>query len=91
MSTASETRLERRMERRSAQYPRIVSAKDMSPQWHNKHGLCAYCANLATHRVTVAINHLPNENETRDVCAVHAVALPDATDEPRRSAASDSI
>ena len=77
MSTASETRLERRLERKAAQYPRIVSAKDMSPQWHNKHGLCAYCANLATHRVTVAINHLPNENETRDVCAVHAVALPD--------------
>lgn len=78
MTTAFETRLERRMERKSAQYPRIVGmAKDMSPQWHNKHGLCAYCANLATHRVTVAINHLPNENETRDVCAVHAVALPD--------------
>lgn len=77
MTTASETRLERRLERKAAQYPRIVSAKDMSPQWHNKHGLCAYCANLATHRVTVAINHLPNENETRDVCAVHAVALPE--------------
>jgi len=73
MTTASQTRLERR----AAQYPRIVSAKDMTPQWAGRSKWCCYCISQATHRITIAVNHLPNENETRDVCAVHAVALPD--------------
>ena len=77
MTTASETRLERRLERKAAQYPRIVAAKDMSPQWGNRPRFCAYCDDPATHRITLQVNHLPNENELRDVCAVHAVALPE--------------
>lgn len=81
MNTASETRLERRLERRAAQYPRIVGmAKDMTPQWAGRSKWCCYCISQATHRITIAVNHLPGENETRDVCAVHAVALPDARD-----------
>ena len=76
MTTASETRLERR----SAQYPRIVGmAKDMTPQWAGRSKWCCYCISQATHRITIAVNHLPNENETRDVCAAHAVALPGTT------------
>ena len=64
--------------RKSAQYPRIVGmAKDMTPQWVKHPRFCDYCFDRATHRITIAVNHLPGENETRDVCAVHAVALPD--------------
>jgi len=66
--------------RKASQYPRIVAAKDMRPQWRGKHGVCAYCADLATHRITIAINHLPSENETRDLCAIHAVALPEGVE-----------
>lgn len=82
MTTASETRLERRLERRAAQYPRIAGmAKDMTPQWAKHPRFCAYCNDPATHRVTIAVNHLPSENETRDVCAIHAVTLPDEVTE----------
>lgn len=77
MTTAFETRLERRMERKSAQYPRIVEARDMRPQWVKRGPVCAYCEDRATHRITLAMNHLPGENETRDVCAIHVVALPE--------------
>ena len=66
--------------RKAAQYPRIVGmAKDMSPQWggNRPRSFCSYCFDPATHRITLAMNHLPGENETRDVCAMHAVALPD--------------
>lgn len=77
MKTASEIRLERRLERKAAQYPRIAAAKDMSPQWAKNPRFCAYCHDPATHRITLAMNHLPGENETRDVCAIHVVALPE--------------
>jgi hypothetical protein len=64
--------------RKAAQYPRIVGmAKDMTPQWGKHPRFCAYCHDPATHRITLAVNHLPSENETRDVCAIHAVALPE--------------
>lgn len=82
MSTASETRLERRLERRAAQYPRIVGmAKDMTPQWAGSSKRCHYCFGAATHRITIAVNHLPGENETRDVCALHSLALPEGVTE----------
>lgn len=76
MTTAFEMRLERCLERKATQYPRISAAKDMSPQWAKRPKCCCYCINQATHRITLQVNHLRGEDETRDVCAEHACALP---------------
>ena len=76
MTTAFEARLELRMQRKSAQYPRISAAKDMTPQWAKRGPTCAYCESKATHRITLQVNHLRGEDETRDVCALHSVAIP---------------
>lgn len=76
MTTAFETRLDLRLQRKSAQYPRISEARDMRPQWTKRGPTCAYCEDHATHRITLQLNHLRAEDETRDVCEAHSQELP---------------
>lgn len=58
-------------------FPRISHVKNMAPQWKKRGPTCAYCADLATHRITLEVNHLRGEDETVDVCAIHSEQLPE--------------